>query len=127
MRHSPAGVKLQMPETEAADAPARGPARHARLLRFLRGFALDVSPLVESRDYRFIYVGQAVGAVGSQVRQVAIPYLVFVLTHSSLMVGLVSLTQFLPTLAFALIGGTLADLMDRKKLLVITGVLLVAS
>ncbi len=64
--------------------------------------------------------------MGEQVRVVAIPFIVFKITQSSFMVGLVSLAQFIPTLILAMVGGTLADRMDRRRLLIVTQALEVA-
>jgi len=73
------------------------PDRRPGVLRRIRGLAVNVTPLRESRDFRFLLGGQAVNLVGNQVRMVTVPYLVFIITnHSSLAVGLVSLAQFFP-------------------------------
>lgn len=55
---------------------------------------------------------------------VAVPYEVYRLTRSSLAVGLVSLGQLLPLLVGSLLGGTVADAVDRRRLLMLTQVLL---
>ena len=55
---------------------------------------------------------------------VAVPYQVYRLTHSSLDVGLVSLAQLGPLLVCSLIGGAVADAHDRRRLLLVTELLL---
>ncbi len=105
--------------TDPAAGPPR-PARRVRVVQAARRLTLDVSPLRRSHDFRLLFYGEAVGVVGSQVRLVAIPYLVYLITHSSLAVGLVSLAQFVPTLLFALAGGAVADVVDRRRLLLVT-------
>jgi MFS family permease len=57
---------------------------------------------------------------------VAIPYQVFKLTHSSLDVGLVGLAQITPVLAGSLFGGSVADAVDRRRLLLVTQLSLAA-
>jgi predicted MFS family arabinose efflux permease len=57
---------------------------------------------------------------------VAIPYQVFKLTHSSLDVGLVGLAQITPVLAGSLFGGSIADAVDRRRLLLVTQLSLAA-
>src|SRR5205807_353427 len=47
----------------------------------------DVGPLRESPAFRRLYFGQLVSFLGSEFTRVAIPYQIFVLTHSSLQVG----------------------------------------
>ena len=61
--------------------------------------------------------------LGNQLTTVAIPFQVFTMTHSSLQVGLVSLAQLVPLVVGSLIGGTLGDVMDRRRLMVISSAL----
>ena len=77
-----------------------------------------MSPLRESRDYRFLFSGQAVGYLGSQLTVVAVPFQVYLLTESSLAVGMVGLVSLAPLIVLSLIGGSVADAVDRRKLLV---------
>ncbi len=78
---------------------------------------MDVSPLRRSRDLRCLVAGQLLATLGAQLTTVAVPYQVYLLTHSSLDVGLVSLAQVLPLIAGALLGGSLADAADRRRVL----------
>jgi MFS family permease len=79
---------------------------------------IDLTPLRESRDLRWLLGGQLVSLLGNQLTAVAIPYQVYRLTHSSLDVGLVSLAQLIPLLICSLYGGTVIDATDRRKLLI---------
>lgn len=83
----------------------------------------DVTPLRESPDFRRLYSGQAVSFLGTQLTVVAVPFQVFGLTGSSLQVGLVSLAQFGPLLVGSLVGGAVADRVDRRRLLLVMQVL----
>jgi MFS family permease len=83
-----------------------------------RRIFIDLTPLRESRDLRWLLGGQLVSLLGNQLTAVAIPYQVYVLTHSSLDVGLVSLAQLIPLLICSLYGGTVIDATDRRKLLI---------
>lgn len=69
-------------------------------------------------------MGYAIRQVGSQVAVTAVIYQVFALTHSNLAVGLVSVAQLAPTIVVPLFGGALADAVDRRKLLIVTALLL---
>src|SRR5579862_3306947 len=89
-----------------------GPEARAR-----RRLLIDLSPLRRSRDLRFLVVGEFVSVLGNQLTTVAVPYQVYQLTHSSLYVGLVSLAQLFPLIAGALLGGSVVDAMDRRRLL----------
>lgn len=78
---------------------------------------LDISPLRRYRDYRLLYIGQMVSMLGSMITYVVIPYQIFDITKSSLQVGLLGIVQLVPIVIFGLIGGSVADRMDRRKLL----------
>lgn len=58
--------------------------------------------------------------VGRQLTLVALPYQVFLMTHSSLAVGAVGLAQAVPQILVGLYGGTLADRQDRRRLMLVT-------
>jgi len=85
---------------------------------------LDVSPLRKYRDYRLLYTGQLVSLFGSMITYVAVPVQVYNLTQSSFAVGLLGTVQLIPLLFFALWGGVYADSMDRRRLLVVSEILL---
>jgi MFS family permease len=85
---------------------------------------IDLGPLRESRGFRLLFAGEFVEVFGSQLTAVAIPFQVYALTRSSLQVGLVSLAQLLPLIAGALIGGSLGDAFDRRRILLVASVLL---
>src|SRR4029077_3761351 len=87
------------------------------MARMRRQVLVDVSPLRRSRDLRCLVGGQLLSTLGAQLTMVAVPYQVYTLTRSSLDVGLVSLAQVLPLIAGALIGGSLADAADRRRVL----------
>jgi MFS family permease len=70
-----------------------------------------------SRDFRLLYAGQMVSFVGTQLTVVAVPVQVYRLTHSSLQVGLVSLAGLVPLILGSVVGGSVADAMDRRRLL----------
>jgi MFS family permease len=84
-----------------------------------RGILLDLTPLKRSRDFRALISGLGVSVLGNQLTTVAVPFQVYELTRSSLVVGLVSLTQLFPLIIGSLLGGSLVDAVDRRKLLII--------
>lgn len=79
---------------------------------------IDISPLKKYPDYRYLFIGQLISFWGSMVTYVALPFQIYELTHSTFAVGLISLVELLPLLATAFIGGVVADVVDRKKLLI---------
>jgi len=79
--------------------------------------ALDLTPLRESRDFRNLWLGQVVSFVGSEITMVAIPFQLYELTHSTLQVGLLGLCDLVPLLTLAVLGGAIADALERRRLL----------
>ena len=81
-----------------------------------RRLFVDITPLRESRDYRLLWLSQLATSGGRQIVIVAVPYQVYLLTHSSLAVGLLGLFQAVPIVVAGLYGGALADRFDRRRL-----------
>jgi MFS family permease len=94
--------------------------------RRLSRVLLDVSPLRLDRDYRWLWAGQAVSGIGSQVTRLALPYQVYVLTGSTLAIAALTAVQLIPILIFSLGAGSVADAVDRRRLLLVTQVGLMA-
>jgi MFS family permease len=85
-------------------------------------FVVDITPLRRYRHFRRLWAGQVISGLGSQLTIVAVSFQAYALTRSTLVVGLIGLVQLVPLLAGALWGGTLADAVDRRKVLVLTQV-----
>jgi MFS family permease len=83
---------------------------------------MDVTPLRTSRDFRLLFVAGTVFYLGGMISYVAIPYQLYTLTGSNAAVGLIGLVELVPLVVGGLYGGALADHVDRRKLLVVTGV-----
>ena len=81
---------------------------------------LDVSIFKRNRSFGLLYCGQFISFLGTMITMVALPFQVFEATHSTLMVGMLSLAQLLPLIVTALIGGVLADRHARRPLLLIS-------
>ena len=88
------------------------------LRRALRAVTVDAALLRRRRDLRLLMIGQGVSLLGTAVTLVAIPVQMYDLTGSTVAVGLVGATQFVPILALALLGGALADAFDRRRLMI---------
>jgi MFS family permease len=88
-------------------------------MRKLRQMAVvDTTPLRESPGFRWLFVGFLFVQGARQLTVVAVPYQVFELTGSTLAVGLLGLAQLVPLLILSIVGGALADAIDRRKILV---------
>lgn len=79
----------------------------------------DITPL-RNPDYRRLWTTGVVTVIGAQLSVVAVPKQLYDITHSSGYVGLAGLFGLIPLIIFGLWGGALADVMDRRKLLLIT-------
>jgi MFS family permease len=82
------------------------------------------SLLYRNGNFCLLYIGQFASFIGNMVTGVVLPYQIYQQTHSTLRVGLLGLFQLLPLLITALIGGVMADRYSRRKLLLVTEVLL---
>lgn len=87
---------------------------------------MDLRPL-RRRDFRLLFAAQAVSFLGTMVTYVALPWQMFTLTGSSLAVGLLGLVELAPLLVTAFVGGALADWMDRRRMVILTDVGLMAG
>ena len=83
---------------------------------------MDVTPLRESRDFRLLFLAGTVFYLGGMVSYVAIPFQVYTLTGSNFAVGAIGLVELVPLVVFGLYGGALADHVDRRRLLIWTGI-----
>ena len=71
-----------------------------------------------NRSFSLFYAGQAFSYVGDGLRLIAVPLLVYHLTGSALSVGLTYTLELGPFAIFGLLGGSLADRLDRRKLMI---------
>ena len=79
----------------------------------------DLTPLRESPPFRRLFVGQSLSSLGSQAAYVALSFQVYALTGSTLAVGLLALAELVPLLSVTLVGGALADVVDRRRLMLV--------
>lgn len=87
-------------------------------------YIINLSIFRRNRNFGLLYLGQFVSFMGTMITGVALPYQIYTLTHSTLMVGLLSLFQLLPLLFTALIGGVFADRYHRRVLLLMSEAIL---
>lgn len=96
--------------------PTRRGDRARRLAWML---VVDVKPLRGNPQFRWLFAGQVGAQLSRQLLIVTVPYQVYVVTRSTLMVGLVGLVQVAPLILCSLIGGTIADAFDRRRILIV--------
>ncbi len=114
---------MAYPDEPAEDEARAGTSpRLARAGAAVRSVAIDLSPLRASREFRLLWVGELISTTGRQITIVALAFQVFVLTDSSFAVGLIGLVELLPLVVCSIVGGAVADRVDRRKLLIATEV-----
>jgi len=81
---------------------------------------VDITPLRRHRDFRLLFTGRLVSFFGNMISSVALPFQAYQLTHSVFLVGLLELVAFGSVLAFAFLGGALADARDRRGMVLVS-------
>jgi MFS family permease len=107
--------------TAVPETPA--PRRRLQIPRL----TADLSALRASRELRLLVLGNFVSGLGTQASLVALPYQIYIETHSALLTGLLGAAELVPLVTMALIGGALADRMDRRRLLLLDQIALVLT
>ncbi len=75
------------------------------------------------REYRLYFIGQSISLHGTWMQNVAQAWLVYRLTESSFLLGLVAFCALIPVLLFSFLGGWLADHLPRRRLFLATQIL----
>src|ERR1700741_2318637 len=72
------------------------------------------------RDFRLLWMGQIISVIGSQMQLAAINLHIYLLTGSPLALGLVGACRAVPIILCSLMGGVVADVVDRRRLMMVT-------
>lgn len=86
---------------------------------------MDLRPL-RQKDFRLVWWSGAVTMLGTVFTMTAVPLQIAAITGSPLAVGAVGVVELLPSIAFGLYGGVLADRFDRRTIALVTEVALAA-
>ena len=86
----------------------------------LRTVAASMGRALRHRNYRLFFLGQGTSLIGTWLTRVAMSWLVYRLTGSELLLGLVGFAGQIPTFLLAPIAGVIVDRSDRHRVLVIT-------
>jgi MFS transporter, ENTS family, enterobactin (siderophore) exporter len=84
----------------------------------------DITPLKESPDFRRLWLGSALSAVGSQLTLVAVSLEIYGLTQDSFYVGLLAVFALVPLVIGGLLGGSIADAHDRRRIALLASTVL---
>ncbi len=75
------------------------------------------------KNYRLYFMGQGVSLVGTWMQQVAMSWLIYRLTHSAMLLGVVAFVSQIPHLFIAPFAGVLVDRLNRHRILIVTQIL----
>jgi MFS family permease len=121
---TPPGRTPEPPEDETSLPPPLPPElREPGVLARIRRHTIDLSPLRASREFRLLFAGQAVSEFGTNITFVAVPFQVYEMTGNTLAVGLIALCELVPLLVLPIVGGAIADAVERRRMLLIAHVL----
>ena len=82
----------------------------------------DAAAAFRFRNFRLFWIGALLSNSGTWVQNLTVPYVVFQLTHSSTWVGIAAFSQLAPMAMMSPLGGTIADRLDRRRVLLVTQV-----
>jgi hypothetical protein len=85
----------------------------------IRRLLVDITPLRTSPDFRRLWLGALLSAIGGQMTVFAVALQTYLLTGSSLAVGAVGLADALPAITLGLLAGSVVDAHDRRALVLI--------
>ncbi len=95
-------------------------------MRWLRRLAIDLTPLRSSREFRLLWSGSVVSAIGSQFARVGLYVQVYALTGSPAAVGLLGVSGLIGSFGGVLVGSAFIDRHDRRVTLIWTELAAVA-
>ena len=82
---------------------------------------------LKHRDFRIFWTGQCVSLLGTWMQRTALMWLVYTMTDSPFLVGLVGVAQFMPMLLFTLFAGAIVDRFPKRKIIIVTQSLLMVQ
>ncbi len=98
------------PESAPLDAPAA--IKHRRLV--------DLAPLRTNRIFARLWIGSLISGIGAQMSIVAVGLQIYAMTQSTFAVGLVGGIALVPMIVAGLWGGMIADVFDRRRVLIVS-------
>src|ERR1700758_545148 len=99
-----AHAKIEFPDPKPAD-----PMKPSRLRSTFKAF--------QYRDFRLMWIGACTSSIGTWMQIVAQGWLIYRLTHSAFLLALDQFLGGIPIFLFTLIGGVVADRIERRKVL----------
>ena len=116
-----------MPESDAASAVETRPPSQLQPPAAVPSARRGAFRALRHRNYRLYFFGQLTSLAGTWMQSAAQAWLVLKLTNSATMLGVVSFAQFTPILIVGLFAGVIVDRVDRRRLIIMTQILLMLS
>lgn len=83
----------------------------------------DAFRSLRSKNFRLFFIGQTISLIGTWMQRIALPYYIYRTTNSPSLLGLTDFLSQIPALFLGMVGGIVADRLDRKKLFITTQIL----
>jgi MFS family permease len=112
--------RISQPQPVEVPPPEVLPGEAAADLRDSKRSAFGFLTVFRHRNYRLFFCGQLVSLMGTWITNVAQGWLVYSLTHSPFLLGLVSFASMVPVFFFSAFGGMIADRFERRRMLLVT-------
>src|SRR5579859_1779782 len=112
-----------LPRVDTVSGLARGAVTDAAVAGPPETTSFELTRLTRAlrhRDFRLFWTGNFLSNIGTWMQNIAQGWLVLKLTSSAFWLGLVGFCSSIPILLFALIGGVIADHVNKRKLLMVT-------
>lgn len=112
-----------LPRADTADGLAHGSVTDAAVTDASETTVFEIPRLARAlrhRDFRLFWTGNFLSNIGTWMQNIAQGWLVLKLTNSAFWLGVVGFSASIPILLFALIGGVIADHVNKRKLLMVT-------
>ena len=82
----------------------------------------ETYPALTQRNFRYYWFGQCISLIGTWMQATAQQWLVYSLTKSALLLGLLGIAQYGPVMLLSLVAGVFVDRYPKKRLLIFTQV-----
>jgi len=107
-----------LPRADAVDGLAHGAVTDAAETTVIE--IPRIARALRHRDFRLFWTGNFLSNIGTWMQNIAQGWLVLKLTNSAFWLGMVGFSSSFPILLFALVGGVIADHVNKRKLLIVT-------
>ncbi|MFL6312391.1 MAG: MFS transporter [Terriglobales bacterium] len=112
-----------LPRADALDGLALGTVTDAAVTDAAETTVIEIPRIARAlrhRDFRLFWTGNFLSNIGTWMQNIAQGWLVLQLTNSAFWLGMVGFAASFPILLFALIGGVIADHVNKRKMLMVT-------